>query len=154
MNGPGLDPVPQFTAARSKSPADFELAFILGMERFGSKDGQEIGPSDAARTLRPKNHAVWVNLGDASRPTAGWTRPSTARKKPSNLTRSSPWPTATCFRFLQGQRDYDQAIACFRKAIALDPDLAEAHGNLGEALKKKGQGESDQGGPEADRDAA
>ena len=65
MKRQGLDPVPQFTAARSKSPADFELAFILGMERFGSKDGQEIGPSDAARALRPKNHAVWVNLGDA-----------------------------------------------------------------------------------------
>ena len=33
----------------------------------------------------------------------------------------------------------DEAIACYRKAIELDPKYAEAHYNLGNALKHKGQ---------------
>ena len=33
----------------------------------------------------------------------------------------------------------DEAIACFRKAIELDPKLAAAHNNLGDALADKGQ---------------
>ena len=37
------------------------------------------------------------------------------------------------------KRDYDGAIACCRQAIELDPKIAEAHSNLGEALKNKGQ---------------
>jgi tetratricopeptide (TPR) repeat protein len=33
----------------------------------------------------------------------------------------------------------DEAIACYQKAIALDPTLATAHYNLGNALSRKGQ---------------
>jgi tetratricopeptide (TPR) repeat protein len=33
----------------------------------------------------------------------------------------------------------DEAIACFRKAIALDPKFAEAHCNLGQALRSQGR---------------
>ena len=33
----------------------------------------------------------------------------------------------------------DEAIAAYRQAIALRPGSAEAHGNLGNALKDKGQ---------------
>jgi tetratricopeptide (TPR) repeat protein len=33
----------------------------------------------------------------------------------------------------------DEAIACFRKAIQVDPKLADAHTNLGVALADKGQ---------------
>ena len=33
----------------------------------------------------------------------------------------------------------DEAIACYRKAIALDPKLAPVHSNLGNALREKGQ---------------
>jgi Tfp pilus assembly protein PilF len=36
------------------------------------------------------------------------------------------------------KRDYDRAIACFRKAIAAEPKDAKAHTNLGAALKAKG----------------
>jgi serine/threonine-protein kinase len=37
------------------------------------------------------------------------------------------------------KRDYDGAIACFQKALALDPKYAAAHDNLGAALAGKGQ---------------
>ncbi len=33
----------------------------------------------------------------------------------------------------------DEAIACYKKAIELDPKLAKAHYNLGDALSGKGQ---------------
>src|SRR5262249_13974781 len=33
----------------------------------------------------------------------------------------------------------DDAIACYRRAIELDPKLAQAHGNLGSALSVKGR---------------
>jgi tetratricopeptide (TPR) repeat protein len=33
----------------------------------------------------------------------------------------------------------DEAIACWKKAVELDPTLAMAHANLGLALKAKGQ---------------
>ncbi len=38
-----------------------------------------------------------------------------------------------------GKRDYDGAIACFRKAIELDPKFVMAHHNLGNALADKGK---------------
>jgi tetratricopeptide (TPR) repeat protein/serine/threonine protein kinase len=37
------------------------------------------------------------------------------------------------------KRDLETAIACFKKAIALDPRLARGHANLGQALAGKGQ---------------
>jgi serine/threonine-protein kinase len=36
------------------------------------------------------------------------------------------------------KKDYDGAIACFRRAIALEPKYAAAHGSLGVALRRKG----------------
>ena len=78
MKRHGLDPAPRLTAARTKYPADFELAFILGLEHFGSEDGLGIGPFEAARALRPENYAVWVNLGELQGARASWTRPSNA----------------------------------------------------------------------------
>src|SRR5262249_49967828 len=37
------------------------------------------------------------------------------------------------------KKEYDGDIACFRKAIALDPKYAQAHNNLGIALQGKDQ---------------
>ncbi len=40
---------------------------------------------------------------------------------------------------LKDKGQLDEAIACYRKAIELDPKYAAAHSNLGAALKEKGQ---------------
>ena len=37
----------------------------------------------------------------------------------------------------QGKRD--EAVACYRRAVELKPDFAEAHNNLGNALKDQGE---------------
>jgi len=54
-----LDPTSLLTATRAKYPTDFELAFALGRwHAQNSKDGQQIGPYEAARALRPENPSV------------------------------------------------------------------------------------------------
>ena len=70
---------------------------------------------------------------------ARWTRPSPATGRPSSSTRRTPGPTSTWAPLCDIKRDYDEAIACFRKAIELDPKDAMAHNNLGDALRQKGQ---------------
>ncbi len=40
---------------------------------------------------------------------------------------------------LSGQRKLDEAVACYRRALALQPDYVEAHNNLGNALLDLGQ---------------
>jgi len=40
---------------------------------------------------------------------------------------------------LQRLGDLDQAVSCYRKAVALTPDYAEAHNNLGSALRELGK---------------
>ena len=39
---------------------------------------------------------------------------------------------------LEGPGKLDEAIACYRRALELKPDFAEAHGNLGSALEEMG----------------
>ena len=122
--------------------------------------------------LDPRFAIAHSNLGSAEATRASWTRPSPASRRPSNSTRSSPWPTTTwVLRWCQGpvgrghrllqeghrtrpevrrrpqqpghcavwKGQLDAAIACYRKAIELDPKLAVAHYNLGIALRAKGQ---------------
>ena len=44
---------------------------------------------------------------------------------------------------LKGKGQLDEAIACYQKAIALDPKDAKPHNNLGLALYDKGQLDAD-----------
>ena len=74
-----------------------------------------------------------------ARARAGWTRPSPATARPSNSTRSTPRPTTTWALPCSDKGQLDEAIACYRKAIELDPKYAKAHSNLGDALTAKGQ---------------
>ena len=73
-------------------------------------------------------------------PRGSWTRrsPNTARRSGSSPT--TPRPTINLGSALHGIRArLDEAIAEFREAIRLKPDYAEAHNNLGIALKAQGK---------------
>ena len=54
------------------------------------------------------------------------TRPSPATARPSNSTRNTPTPTATSAVRCVCRGKLDEAIAAYRKAIELDPELAHA----------------------------
>ena len=68
---------------------------------------------------------------------ARWTRPSPASRRPSNSTRSSPCAHNYLGSALAGKGQVDEAIACYKKAIELDPKYAAAHNNLGAMLCDK-----------------
>jgi predicted ribosomally synthesized peptide with SipW-like signal peptide len=140
MKRRGLDPIPRLTAARTRYPSDFELAFLLGLERFRSKDGQGIGPFEAARALRPENYAVWVNLGDALDIRGQSDEAIDCLKKAIELNPKLAVAYSDLGGILNAQKkDYDGAIVCLRKAIELDPTSVGAHYNLGESLRFKRQ---------------
>ena len=139
MKRQGLNPVPRLAAARTRYPADFELAFLLGNGHFVSRDGQGIGPFEAARALRPENYAVWVNLGDRAGPQRSAGRGHRLLQKGHRTQPESSRGLERPGGHSQPQRkDYDGAIVCLRKAIELDPRLAEPHAGLGDSLKFKG----------------
>ena len=90
----------------------------------------ELDPKSASGPLQPGRGIGWQR--------ASWTRPSPATRRPSSSTRSSPRPTATWATALSDKGQLDEAIACYRKAIELDPKNAAAHNNLGIALHRQG----------------
>jgi tetratricopeptide (TPR) repeat protein len=108
FKGDGPDPAPLLTKARAEHPDKFELAFALGRwYTANSRDGQQIGPLEAARALRPENVAVLNNLGVGLR---------------------------NRYAALKREDDLVAAVACYRAALRLDHTLAPAHTNLGVAL--------------------
>src|SRR5262249_25032298 len=54
------------------------------------------------------------------------------------LRHKSQWVHVNLGNALRAQQDLKGAIACFHKAIALDPGYAPAHNNLGSALQAQG----------------
>ena len=78
---------------------------------------------------------------------ASWTRPSHYRKalaiKP-DFSRGAQQPRHLALKDLvgyaeRGNRTLDEAVASYHKALAIKPDYAEAHSNLGNALKDLGK---------------
>jgi superkiller protein 3 len=58
------------------------------------------------------------------------------QRRPANSEMRRPVQARHC---AEGEGQVEQAIASYRKAIALDPKLASAHYNLGNALAGKGK---------------
>ncbi|MFO0842107.1 MAG: tetratricopeptide repeat protein [Gemmataceae bacterium] len=91
-----------------------------------------------ALALDPNYAQAHNNLGIAQRrPWAGRTRPSPAATRPSRLDARLPLPHTNLGVALRDKGRLDEAIACHRRAIALDPKCAGL--NLGVALQGKGQ---------------
>ena len=56
----------------------------------------------------------------------------------SRYTRTPP-PITSIWGGPSGSRQLDEAIACYRRALELQPQFVEAHFNLGNALIEQGQ---------------
>ncbi len=62
--------------------------------------------------------------------------PATAGRWSSPPDSPERTPTWAC---VKGQGKLDEAVACYRRAVELKPDFAEAHNNLGNAFKDQGE---------------
>ena len=93
-----------------------------------------VRPGEAGRghrlpTARPSNSTrstprPTTTSASPCRTRGSWTRPSPATARPSNSTRNTPRPTSTSASPWRDQGKLDEAIACYRKAIELDPKYA------------------------------
>ncbi|QJW95485.1 tetratricopeptide repeat protein [Frigoriglobus tundricola] len=131
MRRNNLDPAPLLSAARTKHPGDFELAFALGQWRVADRSGRQIGPYEAARALRPDNPTVWRNLGVA----LGWRGDldgeiaacrELVRLVPNDATAHNNLGAA-----LSDKGDLPGALAAGQEAVRLDPEYAAAHDTIG-----------------------
>ena len=126
----------------------------------GSARGPEARARQPSRPRQPRRHLA------AARPVADEPRPGSYRgaRAGARVARPAPpswfptpvpsttWPTSTwrAADFLQQQGkdprpDLAQAVAGYRRALALVPDFAFAHGNLGITLTKQARAEMDRG---------
>src|SRR5262249_58047227 len=69
---------------------------------------------------------------------ANWTRGWHSISGRWHSSRASPRPTTTSALAFQDQGKIAEAVAQYRRALALNPRYAEAHGNLGKALMEGG----------------
>lgn len=142
MRRSDLDPSPLLSAARAKHPTDFELAFALGQWLANTtKDGQQIGPYEAARALRPEVIAVWNNLGIALRNKGDLDGALAAYKELVKLAPNDVQTYSNMGAILRDKGDLDDSIAAFKQAIKVDPKCLAAHNNLGIVLHDKGDSE-------------
>ena len=138
MRRRGLDPAPLLSAARVKHPTDFELAFALGQSHTkNSKEGQQIGPYEAARALRPENLTVLNNLGIALDEKGDIEGAIAVYRE---AIKHDPKASQAHYNLgiaLKGKGDIDGAIAAYKEAIKHDPKLASAHTNLGAIYRQQ-----------------
>jgi tetratricopeptide (TPR) repeat protein len=134
-----LDPAPMLTVARTVYPANFELAFALALWHTSRRDDRAIGSYEAARSLRPDNFAVWINLGGALLVKGKIDEAIACYRKVIELDSKSALAHNDLGYALQRAGRTDEAIAAWCHAIELDPKLAVIYANLGSALEDKGQ---------------
>lgn len=132
-----LDPVPFLATARAKYPTDFELAFALGRWYASRGDGQQIGPYEAARALRPDNPTVWKNLGVALGQRGDLNGAIAAHREAVRLAPTDATAHNNLAIVLRQLGDADGAIAACREAIRLDPEFAPTYDTLGISLQRK-----------------
>jgi tetratricopeptide (TPR) repeat protein len=133
-----LNPVPFLLAARTRYPADFELAFALGQwHAANSKTGEQIGPYEAARALRPDNPTVWSNLGVALANRGDFAGELAAVREAVRLDPLEATARNNLAVALRGRGDLNGAVREFKVALRLNPEFAVPYDGLGiiQALK-------------------
>ena len=105
---------------------------LRGLGRFD----EAIAAYREAIRLKPGYAEAHNNLGNVLRDVKGnWTRRLRPVGRPSCSSRITPKRTTISAMRLTDIGQLDEAIAAYRQAIRLKPDYAEAHSNLGNALK-------------------
>jgi serine/threonine-protein kinase len=131
-------------------PDDAQAHAILGRTLFvQGKLDEAIAEIRTVKQLEPNRRMDWVSLtrgfgtpfGGPKRPVPGkvykvWWTYSPATKTPDEALSEVGLLQANALR---DQGKLDEAIACYKKAIALDPKSADAHNNLGFALDRVGR---------------
>ena len=99
-----------------------------------------VAAARAAIRLQPDDAEAHSNLGNALA-SQGKVDEAVAeyRDRRSGSSPTTPRPTPTSATPWRGQGKLDEAVAEFRAAIRLQPDYAEAHYNLGNALAAQGK---------------
>ena len=91
-----------------------------------------------ALELKPDYAEAHNNLGIALKEQGSWRKRPPATAGPgaqAGLCRGPQQPGQR----LEGPGKLDEAVACYRRALELKPDYAEAHNNLGNALNDQGK---------------
>ena len=128
-----------FRKAIALEPTLAELHANLGDSlKFKGRFDEAIAEFKKARELKPTLAGIAAGLGGAlsQRPVRRGDRQLARSHRNRSEGRQVPQQPGAILCDVKG--DYDGAIACFRKAIELDPKDAVAHMNLGNAIRGKG----------------
>jgi tetratricopeptide (TPR) repeat protein len=135
----GADPVPLWTAAQARHPADFWLNFHLGNVLVRAKPEEAIGYYRAALAVRPDTSAAHYNLGTLLYAQGRLDDAIREYRRAIDLDSKLARPHNNLGLALQDQGRLGEAIREYRTALALDPKDANAHSNLGGALYDQGR---------------
>ena len=106
---------------------------------------EAVEPSDAEDAYRavrwrsdPRNADAHVSLGRLLQERGGWKKRSSSMRKRSALSPSTRPPRFNLGTALEDLKRTNAAIAAYRRAIALDEQLADAHHNSSRLYEKTG----------------
>ena len=117
--------------------AEFHANLGIALHGTGQREAA-IAAYRSALALAPEDSRVHSNLASPSRKSAGPTRHSPPSTAPSHSRTMTPASIATAALPCSRLGRLDEAIAACNRALALEPDHAEAHYNLGCAWRLKG----------------
>jgi Flp pilus assembly protein TadD len=129
-----LDPTPILTAALTRHPDDFLIAFSLGMWSMTRNKPEAVGYYRAARALRPENAMVVTHLGIALDDGGDPDGAIAAFRESLRLQANDPVTHVFLALALKKKDDLEGAIGHLRTAVRLDPDNAMVHLILGITL--------------------
>ena len=128
--------------AREQFPQDFGLTFALAVqeERRKSTDWQAVASTlDIARAIAPQQNEVLHRQGMAlERQGRHADAERVFRILVARDARKAHWQRHIAYSLCQ-QGKLDEGIACYERALELDPDDAKAHCSLGIALLDQGK---------------